>query len=265
MSSWHSLYFYCAPPDNPTSLIDAIRAGLQTDGFTLYNPFGLMPITKVYERAVKLFVAPPQNGWSRVILASDTPLPETILTHLAFPALWLTLSDHTVQARALYHGAISTTPDPLRDTLTATQFDRLKRAWDLPDGARSIASTGEQALAVIPDHSGVDPRQAQKWIQQMSGKLLSAEQQAAGQQILQQNVIDWQSDGGQKIAAIMACLPIPAWREPDYVPLRDAYQLQQRRQRNPNATLYPGDAEAIAAVTDALAYTPIFAGKAGAS
>ena len=59
----------------------------------------------------------------------------------------------------------------------------------------------------------------------------------------------------------MDCLNIPDWRAPDFVTLRDAYALHKRRQRSPNATLYPGDAEALAAVPDALTYTPIYAGK----
>ncbi|MCU0497448.1 MAG: hypothetical protein MUF87_08870 [Anaerolineae bacterium] len=259
-SSWHSLYFYC---DRPDKLIESIWAGLAAEGFTRYDPFGLMPITKVYARTVKGFLAPPQNGWSRVILASDTPFPDEILTRLALPALAIDWSDQGLKARVLAQNALDPRPDALQNLLTAAQFDQLTRVWDLPDGAGSTVTKGDPALAVIPDVRGVDPRQAQKWMTEMSGKLLSAEQQAAGQQILQQQRIDWQSAGGQKIAAVLACLPIPVWREPDYVVLRDAYQLQQRRQRNPNAMLYPGDAEAIAAVPNALIYTPIFAGKAG--
>ena len=60
----------------------------------------------------------------------------------------------------------------------------------------------------------------------------------------------------------MDCLRIPNWRDPDFVTLRDAYALHERRRRSPKATLYPGDAETLAAVPDALAYTPIYAGKA---
>jgi hypothetical protein len=59
----------------------------------------------------------------------------------------------------------------------------------------------------------------------------------------------------------MDCLRIPDWRDPDFVTLRDAYALHKRRERSPNATLYPGDAEALAAVPDALTYTPVYAGK----
>ncbi|MBL8157537.1 MAG: hypothetical protein JNM70_25480, partial [Anaerolineae bacterium] len=42
--------------------------------------------------------------------------------------------------------------------------------------------------------------------------------------------------------------------------LRDAYQLHSRRQRNPNARAYPGDEAVMAAVPDALMYTPVYGG-----
>ena len=51
------------------------------------------------------------------------------------------------------------------------------------------------------------------------------------------------------------------WHAPDFTTLRDAYQVAERRQRRPNAGLYPGDAEALAAVPDALAYTPVYGGS----
>jgi hypothetical protein len=76
---------------------------------------------------------------------------------------------------------------------------------------------------------------------------------------------DWSAGGGAKISRLMGLLTVPHdWREPDFVTLRDAYQLHLRRQRRPNADLYPGDAEAMAAVPNALDYTPIYAGASTA-
>jgi hypothetical protein len=72
---------------------------------------------------------------------------------------------------------------------------------------------------------------------------------------------DWNSAGGARIRALADCLNIPNWQAPDFVTLRDAYALHERRRRSPNATPYPGDAEALAAVPDALDYTPVYYGK----
>ena len=54
---------------------------------------------------------------------------------------------------------------------------------------------------------------------------------------------------------------IPEWGNPDFVPLRDAYQVLSRLKRRPNATLYAGDQEAMDAVPNALEYRPVYAGK----
>jgi hypothetical protein len=45
------------------------------------------------------------------------------------------------------------------------------------------------------------------------------------------------------------------------VALRDSYQLHARRQRKPDARLYPGDEEAMTRVPDALDYIPVYGGK----
>jgi hypothetical protein len=95
----------------------------------------------------------------------------------------------------------------------------------------------------------------------LSGNLAAKSAAGAGDTNALLRQPDWNSAGGRKIVALLGCLAIPGWREPDFVTLRDAYALHARRQRNPSARLYPGDAEAMDAVSDALVYTPIYAGK----
>jgi hypothetical protein len=108
----------------------------------------------------------------------------------------------------------------------------------------------------------VNSGQAQQMFNKITGNLLKGDKQEAARDLLKSNAVDWTGAGGQKIILLMKLLglSIADWREPDYVPLRDAYQLHNRRRRNPNAMLYPGDAEAMSVVSDALLYTPIFAG-----
>jgi hypothetical protein len=73
---------------------------------------------------------------------------------------------------------------------------------------------------------------------------------------------DWNSNGGQRIQALLNSLTLPTgWREPDFVALRDAYALHERRRRNPNARLYPGDEATMAKVPDALKYLPVYGGR----
>jgi hypothetical protein len=108
---------------------------------------------------------------------------------------------------------------------------------------------------------GLQNRQVQKLMNRMTNKLLNADQQQAGKNLLQGSQIDWTRPGGQQIAQLMDSLGIETWQSPEYTALRDAYQLQRRFQRNPDARLYPGDQEAMDAVPDAVHYTPIFAGR----
>ncbi|MGB1286519.1 MAG: hypothetical protein ACPG7F_08305, partial [Aggregatilineales bacterium] len=75
---------------------------------------------------------------------------------------------------------------------------------------------------------------------------------------------DWNSQGGQYIRALMACLTLPEnWRTPDFTSLRIAYSLYKRRARRPNGMQLPGDVDAMAAVPDALDYVPVYGGKNG--
>ncbi len=106
----------------------------------------------------------------------------------------------------------------------------------------------------------VDLKQAGRLFERMSATLArkTSADPAAGDLLKQP---DWSSAGGQRIRALMDCLNVPNWQAPDFVTLRDAYALHERRQRSPKARLYPGDAEALAAVPDALAYTPVYGGK----
>lgn len=112
----------------------------------------------------------------------------------------------------------------------------------------------------------VSSKQANVLIARLSAQLLGksgiGDQDSAARDLLSGGASLWTGTGARRLEALANYLALPAtWRTPDYVPLRDAYQLQNRVRRNPAATLYPGDSEAVAAVPDALTYTPIFAGK----
>ena len=112
----------------------------------------------------------------------------------------------------------------------------------------------------------VDMRQAQKMFDRLNAGLTqrsgNSGNETAVRSLLQGNRPQWNSVGGAQIRELMARLTIPSgWQEPDFITLRDAYQLHERRRRNPNAPLYPGDEEAMAAVTNALDYIAVYAGK----
>ncbi|MEL7236580.1 MAG: hypothetical protein AAGK74_18905, partial [Chloroflexota bacterium] len=91
---------------------------------------------------------------------------------------------------------------------------------------------------------------------------LNADSEAAKALVQQSAQMNWNTPNGWKIRALLEMLNVPpGWREPPFVSLRSAYSLHARRQRKPDARLYPGDEETMKLVPNALDYTPVYAGK----
>jgi len=51
------------------------------------------------------------------------------------------------------------------------------------------------------------------------------------------------------------------WREPDFDMLRDALQVARRLKLNPRASLLPDEGMALARVSKAIDYLPIYMGR----
>jgi hypothetical protein len=270
-TSWISLYFPCESP-----VIPALQESLTALGYTLYNPFGLIP-GKSYPQTVRLFATPPANGWTRVVGEPDArQLPLLSQTCLC---LYVSLRGKDAHFEVYVDGAQADpqtaliphldegfSADDLQKALYSTSLNLVEKVEDaappmlvvpldeLPDDVREMA---EQ----------VNPKQAQKMFERLSGSLMGkvspgGKSADEARQMLAGNTPDWNSVGGQRIRALMACLTAPDnWREPDFVTLRDAYQVQARRERKPDARLYPGDAEAMQKVPNALEYTPVYGGR----
>jgi hypothetical protein len=255
--SWTSLYLPCDV---------ALKESLTALGYSLYNPFTPLP-GKAYSHSVRLFVAPMVDGWTRVIGEPDMQqLP--ILSQQCL-CLYVTLAGKDAQVEVYTDGKQAeprTTLVPyLRTGRIAGDLDKALHhaAVSIVEPAMPIAGLSDEMQAMAEK---VDQQQAQKMFERLSGKLMgkvspggSAADEARR---MIAETLDWNSVGGHRIRALMACLTIPDnWRDPDFVTLRDAYQLHERKQRNPNARLYPGDAEAMEQVPNALDYEPVYGGR----
>ena len=248
MVAWYNLYVNHS--DQPT-IAARLRDSLLQLGYTEFNAFGLMP-GRVYPDAVRLFIAPPQGDWVRVI--AEKPLTFTLP---AFPRLIEASLEGT--GLRVYVDAV------LADSVTAlADYPCSERALSAPLDATSTDSVGGVPLDALPDDvrqmaSGLDPRQVGKLFNRMSATVLGkvgAEAGGAGDLL---KTTDWSTPNGQQIRRVLACLQLDT--TPDFVTLRDAYALHERRRRNPKANLYPGDAEAMQAVPNALAFIPLYAGR----
>ncbi len=269
-TTWNCLYL---PSNEVGDIVQRLQDSLTGLGYTLYNPFGLIP-GKAYSRSVRLFVAPNASGWVKVIGTPDDAQFSTLSkdTTLIYAALNGTETDIRVYANGdavdlesalLVYLRPNLTPNDLRNALVTTsnviQMNKPDSGLPfdaLPDDIKALAGK-------------VNTHQAQKMFNNiLSGGLLkkvsNGEDQghAARALIHNSDTLDWNSSAGTRIRAVMNCLTLPEnWREPDFDSLRDAYPLHERRRRSPNARIYPGDEAVMAKVPDALLYTPVYGGQ----
>jgi hypothetical protein len=264
--TWNSLHLSC---NDAEAIRDHIQAHLAARGYTLYDPFDTMP-TPIYTASVRLFLSPPNAGWTRIIgtVMPGGTLQEALLPELATlgDVVALTLNADGIDQITAYQAGAAVS----LDALTTHQ----KPGYNLHKALNAQYTPGEKSDDVVPmdvlpaDVQDMAQNLNAKHINRMFNKLMKSvnKRLGAGQDeahnLLSGNKPDWTSSGGQRLRAVMTCLTTPPdWMSPGFVTVRDAYQLHRRRQRNPNAVLYPGDAEALAAVPNALDYQPIYGGK----
>jgi hypothetical protein len=278
MSKWHNLYLYSAKtnqpnlttPNNGAAFVAALGDALTGLGYTLYDPFKGIGSGIAYAQTVKHFVAPANSGWTRILGVTDDRLIQ-ILSQSAL-CLSVALDGEEDQIAAYWDGdpvdTVASLTAHLRSGLAA--FD-LQRALDRNyPKAKKDKDDATVPMDVLPADvqamaEELNPQRVNKMFNrfmQRFGKGLSDDPNAA-RDLLNDGRIEWESPGGQRIEAVMACLTIgDAWREPDFVTVRDAHQLKLRHQHTPNAPLFPGDEEAMAAVPNALDYSPVYGGIA---
>lgn len=271
MSIWHSLYLSCADATPRETIVETLKQALSTQGYTLYNPFGIMP-GMTYPQTVRLFVAPQAGNWIRILGEPDMTLLPTLSQHGAL--LSTRLAGDTAEINVYQHGAEADVVTVLASYLPADKSpDDLAQmlqsdTFNLP----RIGSDQPQMMAVpldaLPEDvqqmaQGISAKHADKLFGKMTRKLVGGGEEAeAARALLQNRAADWNSPGGGRIRALMELLQMPLhWREPDFSTLRDAYQLHSRHQRKPDMNLLPGDAEAMAAVPNALEYVPVYGGR----
>ncbi len=262
MSRWFSLYL-----PKHDSLADTIQSFLQQAGYTLYNPFGLLP-GKAYSQTIRCFLAPDTTLFQRILIDTTEDVDVMKLAQVLADTtgcLIGSLEQDKGQIQVIADsGWQSLSPYLIEGNTVESIQQALAREYTATD--EDTASIGGVTLDSLPEEyqsmaGGIKLKNAEKMFGKISGKLLSSSDAKSAQAFLLTQP-RWNSADGQKVRAVMRCFYADeSWRQPDFVTLRDAYQLHKRRQRKPDARLYPGDAEAMSAVPNALEYSPIYAGK----
>jgi hypothetical protein len=277
MTLWQSLYLTSeTTPVSAEAVATALREAAVAIGYESYDPFGLIP-GAAYAQSIKTFTAPVNGGWLRVIV--EAAPPQSVLENLATDGrvvLALGLDNGTAQL-AVYAEGAAATPAVLAPFLAnETGLNDLEHLWTTPPLAEldpdsdADATAGTVPLEALPENvremaKGLNPKQVDRMFNRMAGSVFrrgGGDAEDAADLLQAAKGADWNSDGGRQIRGVMNLLTVPGdWRNPTYVALRDAYSLHTRRQRKPDARLYPGDREAMDAVPNALDYIPIFVGK----
>lgn len=247
---WSSLYLHTTDPAAVASTLERAAA---LAGYSAFNPF-TGPPGRSWPKVLRLFVAPAQGEWVRVLGQPDSAL----LRELSFlaPLLWAGLEGERGRLDAWAQG----------------QHERVEAVFGLAPAdvdtlspSAPVAASGS-VLDALPDDvkaMNTHPQQAQAMMSRFSGGLIrkAGGDEASARAALESNPPRWDSREGRRVAALLDGLGIPNWGQPDFTTVRDAYQLHLRRQLRPSATLYPGDQALLDAVPDALDYRPIYGGK----
>lgn len=252
---WISLY---VPGAEPTSLAALVESALTSAGAQKYDPFGTMPGLS-FPRAVKLFIAPKAADWTRLIVSPDCVLePVVTAASLDAPLAAGFISSDLVPALTFYRGG-QLIDAPAISAYVTDAGGFAAHLKQLKTGASSIGGVSSGVLpADLRAMSGSLPtRQVERMMNSMTGAISKGDR--AGAQAALQSV-DWESGAGQWMRTALSYLGLNNAVQPDYTTVSTAYRTAKRLARNPNATLYPGDAEARSAVPDALDYLPVFYG-----
>lgn len=271
--SWYSLFI---PVEDSARIAATLRDALTAADYRPYDPFpGGTGLSFGWKRQIKHFVAPPMDGWTRVLGEPDAAVLSTVAAAAGAPVIqaWLAAGDGgiTVYTAA---GAVDG-PEGLTDFLKSGLSPAdLERAWAGHMPVPTLQAEGPQLMAVpIPPEMAemaeqVDPKQAEKMMNRLTKRMFK---QAGGQGKAAQSDAQamlagpeaaWNTPAGMRLRAVMQCLTVPEnWRTPEHAAVREAYQVARSRQHQPDGLRLPGDDESLARVPDALTYGLVYAGQ----
>lgn len=263
---------------------EVLASALAAAGYTVYDPFG-SAFPPAYRRVVRAFIAPPATDWAITLLADFDPGVLPALSHHL-----LTLDAHIVRAqpdqpqtadltvwgggkRIDLPGDLAAALVSVRDGQPIIEGLSTLAAWRTQPRIVGLPAQDESFIPrdALPANAqamfdGLDRKQAGSMFARMTASLAGklGGQADAARAALHTPSVQWEDRDAALLAALLTrlCGGSTRWRDPGFVAVRDAYQLHRRRADRPNAALYPGDAEALAAVPDALNYMPVYAGLA---
>jgi hypothetical protein len=254
---WNSVY---VPTDDEDKVTAALKKVYEEAGYAAFNPFpGGTGTPKGISERVRLFVAPGESNWARIIGAPDVDLLKNLSDGLKSPLVYVWIGEENSGVEVIGAGEWS---QFLREGRSSTEIETAMNA----QYTASDSPTGE--VARLAGEYGVDAGQADKMFQKAAKTVFKkldkrTEGEAASMQDAAKKSLDnpfsWGLPSAQRVTAIMECLSIPqTWREPSFGDLAAAYQIACLLDINEDAPLLPGDEAILDRVEYPLDYTPAY-------
>jgi hypothetical protein len=192
--SWNRLFI--APTDtapSPAAVATALQTVLEAQGYDPYDPFpGGTGTPLGLTQMVKLFVAPPQDGWITVLGQFPDELLLDLHQTIKTPVVVGWLSDDSGGFALFADGARHDDPaafEPYRRASITPET--LQRAFAGDLAVEALESDQPPVMAVgadslppelrqLAEDQGADPAQASKLFEKMSGKLFKRMSQQTG-------------------------------------------------------------------------------------
>ncbi len=269
---WHSLLL---KTDDSEAVSEALLTAFSASSYTRYNPFpggsGTPPKLKMF---IKHFVAPAQDGWTRIL---GDPDPAVLLTlNQSIPLLHGWLDDSGGSWQLIADGTV--TDDPLAFSpylKPGKTLDDLRRAQLGHAPVATVETDGllPPDVQQLANARNVNPKQADKLMERVTSRLFgrldkTSEGEASSMKNQARAMIsgsggpDWNSTTGRAVRAAADMMALPAnWREPAWSDVRDAYQAARMLARNPKASLLPNERDALKTIPDAGQYIAVYVGK----
>ena len=250
---WSSVYIPIGDEERVTA---ALQATYTAAGYTPYNPFpGGTGTPKGIETRIRLFAAPGEDNWTRIIGEPDADLLADLSKEMESPLVYAWIKENESAVDVIGGGDLS---QFLREGKSSADIDAALAAQFTAGDAAPV--TGE--VARLADEFGVDAGQADKMFQKAAKTVFKKMDQESMQDAAKKsldNPFSWKLPASQRVIAVMACLTIPQnWREPAYTDLAAAYQIACLLDINEDAPLLPGDEVILDRVEYPLDYTPAY-------
>jgi len=259
---WSSLYL---PSSDEKGIAAAIKIFFMTTGYIAYNPYpGGTGTPQGVTQLVRWFIAPSEDGWTRVIGQVDEQILPPLAQSLKLTLLHVWVGESDRQINIIGDGKLS---HFLRDGITEEDFNTAMTAIPTID---SNDSKPQGTIAELAEEYGVSAKHADKLFQKTSKKLFSklskdeaGEMEVANVAALSgKETFSWDSIPARQMVAALSCLTVPKnWREPDYKTLAAAYQIACLLDINEDTPLLPGDETILDKVEYPLDYTLAYYAK----